>query len=266
MLKSQKYKDQGFVVIGVHTPEFAFEKKVSNIRKALADFNITYPVAVDSDYGTWNAYANHFWPADYLVDSQGRIREVHFGEGHYRKTEEAIRSLLAEAGLLKEGASRAVSRDSMDYSAIQSPETYLGYARATNFDSPEGVDFDADRHYTAPSDLLLNHWALQGVWNITGEKIRADAGSGSISFRFQAPKLNIVMKGIGDGTSARIFLDGSPLDSRNFGGSVSPDGTVRIHDAKLYNLVSLSPGDRKNHLFEIRFMKPKVEVYTFTFG
>ena len=262
----EKYKDQGFVVIGVHTPEFAFEKKVSNVRKALADFNITYPVAVDSNYGTWNAYANHFWPADYLVDSQGRIREVHFGEGHYRKSEEAIRSLLAEAGLLKEGVSRSVSRDSMDYSAIESPETYLGYSRATNFDSPEGVDSDEVKDYTTPSDLPLNHWALQGVWDITGEKIRADAGSGSISFRFQAPKLNIVMKGIGNGTSARIFLDGSPLDSRNFGKDVSPDGTVRIHDAKLYNLVSLSPGDRKNHLFEIRFIKPKVEVYTFTFG
>lgn len=262
----QKYKDQGFVVIGVHTPEFGFEKKVSNISKALTNFNITYPVAVDSAYGTWNAYHNQFWPADYLVDSQGRIREIHFGEGHYRKTEEAIRSLLDEAGSLKGNPGRPASPDSMDYSAIQSPETYLGYSRAANFSSPEEVDPDANRQYTNPSYLPLNHWALEGIWHIKGEKIRPVTQSDAISFRFQAPKLNIVMKGIGKGSSATILLDGVPLKPRDFGKDVAPDGSVIIRDAKLYNLVSLPSGESKSHLFQIRFAKPQVQVYTFTFG
>ena len=262
----QKYKDQGFVVIGVHTPEFGFEKNVSNIRKALTNFNITYPVAVDSDYETWNAYHNQFWPADYLVDSQGRIREVHFGEGHYRKTEDAIRSLLAEAGSLKGSAGRPGSPDSVDYSAIQSPETYLGYSRAASFGSPEMVDPDASRQYTTPFRLPLNYWALEGIWHISGEKIRPGSQNGAISFRFKAPKLNIVMKGIGNGTSAIIFLDGSPLKPRDFGKDVAPDGRIMVRDAKLYNLVSLPSGDRKTHLFQIRFEKPEVDVYTFTFG
>ncbi|MHB8421657.1 MAG: cytochrome c biogenesis protein DipZ [Leptospirales bacterium] len=262
----KKYKDQGFVVVGVHTPEFAFEKKVSNVEQAVKQFRITYPVAIDSNYGTWNAYSNQFWPADYLVDSQGRIREVHFGEGHYRKTEKAIRSLLAEAGSLKKDVTLGGQMDSTDFSRIQSPETYLGYGRAENFSSAERVDPDRTRSYTLPSSLRTNHWALQGAWKVSGEKIVLKKPEGAISFRFRAPKLNIVMKGIGKGTVAKIFLDGKPLPSQDFGMDVGPDGTTTIHDAKLYNLVTLPMNDSKNHLFQIRFFKPRVAVYTFTFG
>jgi cytochrome c biogenesis protein CcdA/thiol-disulfide isomerase/thioredoxin len=262
----KKYKDQGFVVVGVHTPEFAFEKKVSNVEKAVKQFQISYPVAIDSSYGTWNAYSNQYWPADYLVDSQGRIREIHFGEGHYRQTEKAIQSLLAEAGSLKKNVMLGGALDSTDFSSIQSPETYLGYSRANHFSSPGRVYPDGNHSYTFPSSLPSNHWALQGIWKISGEKIVLKHPAGAIRFRFRAPKLNIVMKGIGEGSVAKVFLDGKPLETRNFGNDVGPDGTITIHDPKLYNLVNLPINDSKDHLFEIRFPKPRVAVYTFTFG
>jgi cytochrome c biogenesis protein CcdA/thiol-disulfide isomerase/thioredoxin len=262
----QKYKDQGFVVVGVHTPEFAFEKKVSNVEKAVKEFQITYPVAIDSDYGTWNAYSNQYWPADYLVDSQGRIREVHFGEGHYRETEKAIQSLLAEAGSLKKNIMLEGALDSTDFSSIQSPETYLGYSRSNHFSSPERVYPDGQHSYTFPSSLPINHWALQGLWKISGEKIVLKNPEGAIMFRFRSPKLNIVMKGIGKGSMAKVFLDGKPLETSSFGNDVGPDGVITIRDPKLYNLVTLPINDSKDHLFEIRFMKPRVAVYTFTFG
>jgi thiol-disulfide isomerase/thioredoxin len=262
----EKYKDQGLVVIGVHTPEFSFEKKVSNVEGALKQFGITYPVAIDSNYGTWNAYRNQFWPAHYLIDARGRIREVHFGEGKYRKTEADIQSLLKEAGVLKKNVEIGSSFGSIDFSQIQSPETYLGYARAENFASSEPVDPDNVRAYSFPSTLNMNAWAIRGKWKIKGEKILLNGRKGAIEFRFHAPKLNIVMKGTEKGVSAQVFLDGKPLSASLDGSDLSRSGMVNVKEAKLYNLVTLPASDTRSHLFEIRFADPGVSVYTFTFG
>ncbi|MHB1286974.1 MAG: cytochrome c biogenesis protein DipZ [Leptospirales bacterium] len=262
----EKYKDQGLVVIGVHTPEFSFEKKVANIEGAVKQFGITYPVAIDSKYGTWNAYQNQYWPAHYLIDDRGRIREVNFGEGDYRKTEADIQSLLKEAGALKKNVDIGANFSSVDFSQIQSPETYLGYARAENFESSERVDPDTVRAYSFPSILHLNEWALRGKWKVKGEKILLNGRKGAIEFRFHAPKLNIVMKGPGKGESARVYLDGKPLLPSLYGTDLSKSGIVNVQKAKLYNLVTLPSNDTRSHLFEIRFTDPGVSVYTFTFG
>lgn len=261
-----KYKDQGLVVIGVHTPEFSFEKKIANIEGAVKQFGITYPVAIDSRYGTWNAYGNQFWPAHYLIDARGRIREVHFGEGKYRETEADIQSLLKEAGGLKTNVGIGSNLSSVDFSQIQSPETYLGYSRAVNFESSEHVDPDTVRNYSFPSSLNLNNWALRGKWTIKGEKILLTGGMGAIEFRFHAPKLNIVMKGPEKGVSAKVYLDGKPLAPSSYGADLSKSGRVNVQKAKLYNLVTLPLTDTRSHLFEIRFTEPGVSAYTFTFG
>ena len=262
----QKYKDQGLVIIGVHTPEFSFEKKVSNIEDAVKRFGITYPVAIDSRYGTWNAYGNQFWPAHYLIDASGKIREVHFGEGKYRKTEADIQSLLKEAGELNKNIDISTSFHSVDFSQIQSPETYLGYARATNFKSSQEVDPDSTRSYSFPLTLNLNEWALRGKWTIKGDKILLNGRKGAIEFRFHSPKLNIVMKGTETGVPAHVYLDGKPLSPSMYGADLSKSGMVNVQSAKLYNLVTLPSTDTRSHLLEIRFKNPGVSAYTFTFG
>ncbi len=262
----EKYKDQGLVVVGVHTPEFAFEKKTANVEKAVKQFGIDYPVAIDSRYGTWNAYSNQFWPAHYLIDARGRIREVHFGEGDYRKTEKAIQSLLSESGTLGKKVALSGPLASVNFMEIQSPETYLGYGRAERFSSPETVEPDATMNYSFPQSLGLNDWALMGTWRVKGEKVILEGPKGDLRFRFHAPKLNIVMKGSGESVKARVFLDGKPLPDGLYGSDVASDGSVTVRDAKLYNLVSLPAEDTGAHVFEIRFEAPGVSVYTFTFG
>lgn len=261
-----KYKDQGLVIVGVHTPEFAFEKNRANIAKAVTRFGINYPVAIDSSYRTWNAYANQFWPADYLIDSQGRIREVEFGEGNDRKIEQGIQALLAESGRMTAQETLDQPSETVDFSKILSPETYLGFARATHFKSPEGPDPDTLHRYTVPARLGTNDWALGGLWTIKGDKILLDQAGGTIRFRFRAPKLNIVMKGPEDGSTARVYLDGIPISPALFGKDLGQNGTVRVKGARLYNLVTLDPKDSRDHLFEIRFARPGVSAYTFTFG
>jgi cytochrome c biogenesis protein CcdA/thiol-disulfide isomerase/thioredoxin len=262
----EKYKDQGLVVVGVHTPEFAFEKKTANVEKAVKQFGIPYPVAIDSRYGTWNAYSNQFWPAHYLIDAQGRIREVHFGEGDYKKTEKAIQSLLAEAGTLNKKVALSGPLALVNFMEIQSPETYLGYGRAERFASPETVEPDSTMNYSFPQSLGLNEWALLGTWRVEGEKAILKGPKGDVRFRFHAPKLNIVMKGSGEKVKARVFLDGKPLPVGLYGSDVAPDGSVTVRNAKLYNLVSLPGDDTGSHVFEIRFEAPGAAIYTFTFG
>ena len=261
-----KYRDQGLVVVGVHTPEFAFEKDEGNVRKAILRYGIRYPVALDNFYGTWKAYDNRYWPAHYLFDAQGRLRDVHFGEGKYQETERAIQSLLMEARLLHAPKGLEPRASNVDFSRIDSPETYLGYARATNFSSREPASRDRAASYSVPSTLGLNAWALRGTWKIAGESAGLEAPGGAVRFRFKAPRLNLVMGGKGRKTRAVVRLDGKPLPADARGADTGPGGRLVVGAPRLYNLVALPAQDRGDHVFEIDFEEPGVELYAFTFG
>lgn len=263
----EKYRDQGLVVVGVHTPEFSFEKDGANVKKAIARYGIRYPVALDNFYGTWNAYNNNVWPAHYLFDARGRLREVHFGEGEYEETERSIRSLLSEAKLLHAASAIDRPRADVDFSLIESPETYIGYGRAQNFSSPEAVRRDKTHNYSSPPALRLNGWALRGPWKVTEEAAVLTAPGGGIRFHFKARQLNLVMRRDGGKyVKATVLLDGKPVSPGLRGSDVGPDGKLAVGDSRLYNLVNLSVGDRRDHLFEIEFEDAGVELYAFTFG
>jgi cytochrome c biogenesis protein CcdA/thiol-disulfide isomerase/thioredoxin len=262
-----KYRDQGFVVIGVHTPEFTFEKEAGNVKKAIGRYGIRYPVALDNFYGTWKAYNNVAWPTHYLFDTQGRLREVHIGEGAYEETERSIRSLLGEAKLLRSRQEIDRPAATVDFSRIESPETYVGYGRARKFSSPEASANDRVRKYTSPASLGLNEWALRGTWKISREAAFLEAPGGGVRFRFRAPRLHLVMRSMdGMGVAARILLDGKPVPPDRRGKDVEPDGRLTVADSRLYDLVDLSAKDPRDHVFEIDFEKPGVAVYSFTFG
>ncbi len=261
-----KYRNDGFVVVGVHTPEFAFEKNEENVKKAIERYGIRYPVALDNFYGTWKAYDNHYWPAHYLFDAQGRLREVHFGEGEYEETERAIQSLLMEAKRLHAPVGLDRRASSVDFSRIDSPETYVGYARAQNFASPQKPSGDRAENYTAPASLGLNDWALRGTWKITGESAELEAPGGGVRFHFKAPKLNLVMSGNGVEVEATVLLDGKPVSTDARGADTGADGRLLVGAPRLYNLVTLPSQDRGDHVFEIDFEKPGVELFAFTFG
>jgi len=262
-----KYRDQGFVVVGVHTPEFTFEKDEGNVKKAIARHGIHYPVALDNFYGTWGAYNNNVWPAHYLFDAQGRLREVHFGEGEYEETERSIQSLLREAKLIHAVRDIDPPAANVAFSRIDSPETYVGYGRARNFSSPEAPAHDRTRNYTTPGTLGLNEWALRGAWKITREAAVLAAPGGGVRFHFKARQLNLVMRGEGNrGVKARVLLDGKPVPPDRRGTDVGPDGRLTVGDSRLYDLVDLSAKDRGGHVFEIDFEEPGVALYSFTFG
>lgn len=262
----ETYRDQGLVIVGVHTPEFQFEKEDGNIRSAISRHRIKYPVAVDNDYGTWKAYHNQFWPAKYLIDAEGKLRLTHFGEGDEDEFERAIQSVLTEAQLLHKPVAVAPQKKSVELFKIRSPETYLGYQRTSNFVSNERIEEDKTTNYTPPPSLRLNHWALGGAWKVIDEASVLQAPGGKIQFRFEAPKLNLVMKGSEKGISGKVFIDGAPIPANMRGADVGPDGKVIISDARLYNLVVLPKDDDKEHLFELIFESPNVALYAFTFG
>ncbi len=261
-----KYEGQGFAVVGVHTPEFSFEKDEANVKAAVARYGIRYPVALDNFYGTWNAYNNNAWPADYLFDARGRLREVHFGEGDYEETERAIQTLLAEARLLRAPVAVDRPKANVDFALIDSPETYVGYRRARNFSSPEPAEQDRTARYSLPSALALNAWALRGTWKITGEDAVLEAPRGGVRFHFEALQLNLVMGGRAKGSSAVVRLDGTPIPPSLRGADVGPDGRLVVGDSRLYSLVRLPANDPRNHVFEIDFEQPGVALYAFTFG
>jgi thiol-disulfide isomerase/thioredoxin len=265
-----KYKDAGLVVIGVHTPEFSFEKEQPNVERAVHDYQVVYPVPMDNDYKIWNSFNNEYWPADYIMDGKGKIRYHHFGEGSYDKTERTIQDLLKENGATLPsgplisapgtGIKLAPSND------VFSPETYVGYRRADQFVSPESVARDAPRTYTAPKSLELNQWALRGSWSIAAEGGVLQSAPGSILFRFHARDLHLVA---GPGSSAtpihfRVTLDGAPPGD-NHGLDTAPDGTGTITTPRLYQLLR-QPGPIRDHTFEIHFLDPGAEAYVFTFG
>jgi hypothetical protein len=260
------------VVVGVHTPEFAFERDVANVRQAVRDLNITYSVAIDSRYEIWRAFANEYWPAHYLIDADGIIRYHHFGEGQYEETEKVIQQLLKERGAIPgdagvpllvdaTGAQAAPSR-----SAAKSPETYLGYERQDNFSSPQPVTKDVPARYTAPVSPMLNQWGLAGQWNVRAEDALLLSTPGAIRFRFHARDLHLVLGSASNGRAVRfrVLIDNTaPLEDR--GVDVNADGTGLVTGHRLYQLVR-QKGPIEDRTFEIQFLDPGVEAFAFTFG
>ena len=268
---AEKYSNEGLVVVGVHTPEFAFEKDVDNVSRAVRDMRIDYPVAIDGDYAVWSAFDNYYWPAIYVADGEGLIRHHHFGEGEYQLLEMVIQQLLAEAGSADAGR-ELVSVEARgaeapaDWATLRSPENYTSYVRTENFASPGGP-VPGKRHvYTAPAELGLNHWALAGDWTLGDQATTLHSGTGQIAYRFHARDLHLVMGPAVRGTSARfrVRIDGQPPGAAH-GADVDDDGNGTLAEQRLYQLIR-QPGPIADRTFEITFLDPDVQVYAFTFG
>jgi thiol-disulfide isomerase/thioredoxin len=264
------YRDRGLVVIGVHTPEFSFERDVENIREAVQSMGIGYPVAIDSGYAVWEAFANHYWPALYFVDATGRIRHHVFGEGDYERSEQVIRQLLDEAGAgAIDQLPVTVAADGVeapaDWDDVATGETYLGYARGGDSASPEPTG-PGGRRYSLPARLRPNQWALSGTWSLGSEAVVLDEAGGRIAFSFHARDLNLVMGPVTRGGSAhfRVRLDGQPPGAAH-GVDVDDDGKGVVADQRLYQLIRqpLPVADRQ---FEIEFSTPGIQAVVFTFG
>lgn len=273
---AEKYKDQGLVVIGVHAPEFAFEKDVKNVRKAVADLKIGYPVAVDNNYAIWRAFGNQYWPAHYFIDAQGQVRHHHFGEGGYDQSERVIQQLLAEAGRAKgskvevEGGLVAVkatgAQAPSDGKDVGSPETYVGYDRAENFASAGGAVRDARHVYALAGPLKLNAWGLAGDWTIGAEQAGLNAPGGKIAYRFHARDLHLVLGPAANGAKVRyrVTIDGKPPGA-NHGMDTDAAGNGVITGQRLYQLVR-QKGAIGDRTFEIQFLDAGAQAYAFTFG
>ncbi|MCI4677340.1 cytochrome c biogenesis protein DipZ [Rhodoblastus acidophilus] len=268
---ADRYRDQGLVVIGVHAPEFAFERDISNVKRAVADLHIDYPVAIDNDYAIWRAFGNQYWPAEYLIDARGHLRHQHFGEGDYAETEKAIQELLAEAGHAVAPSKPVLDKASgveaaPDFAALKSPETYIGYGRAENFASPDGAVQDRAHAYEGVADLKLNQWSLAGDWTVQEERAELDKPGGAIFFRFHARDLNLVLGPGADGKPVRfkVTVDGA-VPGASHGVDVNAQGEGTVTGDRLYQLVRQS-GDIRDRLFRIEFLDPGVRAYAFTFG
>ena len=268
---AEKYKDQGLVVIGVHAPEFAFERDPANVRAAVKDLGVTYPVALDNNYAIWRAFQNKYWPAHYFIDAKGQIRHHHFGEGEYDQSEAVIQALLAETGrpvadtgFVKAAAEGAeLAPDDKD---SQSNETYIGFHRAERFASPGGEAHDKPRLYTIPSGLALNQWALAGKWLVRDERAELKDANGRIAYRFHARDLHLVLGPAADNKPLRfkITIDGA-APGADHGADTDADGVGQITAQRLYQLVRQS-GDIRDRTFEIEFLDPGVQAFAFTFG
>ncbi len=267
---AEKYKDQGLVVIGVHAPEFAFEKKIDNVKHAIDEFQIGYPVAVDNDFNIWRAFQNNYWPALYIADANGQIRYHHFGEGEYDKSEKVIQDLLAEAG--SQTAQKDIAapdakgaQSAPDLGNLRSSETYLGYKRALNFASPEGLLADVAQDYTI-AEPQLNQWGLSGNWTVGAEQATPNRASGGITYRFSARDLHLVLGKAGDGKAVRfqVKIDGK-VPGEHHGSDIDAEGNGTVTETRLYQLVRQA-GDVEERTFEIRFLDPGVEAFVFTFG
>jgi cytochrome c biogenesis protein CcdA/thiol-disulfide isomerase/thioredoxin len=263
-----KYRDRGLVILGVHTPEFAFERDLGNVRAAVERYDIRYPVVTDNDYRVWRAFENRYWPAHYLIDAGGTARDRHFGEGGYAETERAIQTLLREAG------ARDVPDDLVDPSrngvmaadsgAERTPETYLGYLRGEGFASPEGVKADGLLAYTLPKDLPPGRWALSGAWTVEKERALAGGAGGRIAYRFQGRDLHLVLGPTATGpVRFRVRIDGAEPGADR-GADVAADGGGTIDRERLYQLIRQDRS--RERLFEIEFLDPGASAYAFTFG
>ncbi|MBN9070378.1 MAG: cytochrome c biogenesis protein DipZ [Rhizobiales bacterium] len=267
---AEKYADRGLVVVGVHTPEFAFEKDAGNVKKAVADLGILYPVAIDNDYAVWRAFGNQYWPAHYFIDAQGRIRHHHFGEGSYEESERVIQELLAEAGAKDTPAgfvsvSATGAEAASDQSGVRSPETYVGYGRAENFVSPGGAIHDAPATYEDGAPRL-NEWGLAGDWTVGKEHAALNAADGRIVYRFHARDLHLVLGPGPDGKPVRfrVTLDGRPPGA-DHGTDTDAGGEGTVTGQRLYQLVRQQQGGA-DRTFAIEFLDPGVQAYAFTFG
>jgi thiol-disulfide isomerase/thioredoxin len=266
-----KYGEHGLTVIGVHTPEFGFEHDIDNVVAHSRSLGVEYPIAVDSDYAVWSAFANHFWPAVYLADGEGRIRFHHFGEGEYAMTEMAIQQLLLDAGVdgIDQGLVMVEPRGlevAADWQTLQSPETYVGYNQSTGFAQDGVARFDEPRAYTPPGRLPLNSWGLSGNWTVAGQAALSNEPGGRIAFHFHARDLNLVMGPSSREASIpfRVFLDGQ-LATDTRGTDVGSDGSGTVNDQRTYQLIR-QPGSITDRLFEVEFLDAGVEAYCFTFG
>jgi thiol-disulfide isomerase/thioredoxin len=268
---SQKYKDHGLIVVGVHTPEFGFEKEVDNVRRATKAISIDYPIAMDSDYTIWNAFGNEYWPALYFVDAQGHIRHHVFGEGEYQQSEAVIQQLLTEAGasgfkrepVIVNG--RGAEADA-DWADLGSAENYVGYERTENFASPGGVARDKPGIYTVPPKLDLNHWALSGDWTMGQQAVGMNKAGGRIAYRFHARDLHLVMGPAAPGKTIRfrVLIDGHAPGPAH-GVDVDDQGNGTLDGPRMYQLIRQSK-PVSNRQFEIEFLDSGVEVFSFTFG
>jgi thiol-disulfide isomerase/thioredoxin len=261
---SQAYRDEGLIVVGVHTPEFTFEHDIAGVRRATEARAIDYPVALDNDYEVWSAFANHYWPALYFVDTDGVIRDQHFGEGRYEQSERVIQRLL---GVEREPVSvegLGVEAEA-DWKHLRTPETYLGYERGERFASPGAAALDERRAYELPEPLPSNHWALAGEWTIEREKAVLDQGGGSVAYRFDARDAHLVLSpGARDPIAFRVLLDGE-APGPSHGVDIDEDGNGLLGDGRLYQLVREHDRVRERTL-EITFLEPGAEAYAFTFG
>jgi thiol-disulfide isomerase/thioredoxin len=268
---AEKYKDQGLVVIGVHSPEFRFEKDVDNVRRAAKDMKIDFPIALDNDHAIWRAFENQYWPAIYVIDAQGRIRYHQFGEGEYERSERIIQQLLSEAGVSGIGDQLAAVdaggvEAEADWAHLKSPENYLGHERTENFVSPGGAVVDKPRVYAAPARVKLNHWALSGDWTVKKDAIVLNKASGRIAYRFHARDLHLVMGPAVRGASVRfrVLIDGQPPGAAH-GIDLDDQGNGTVAEQRLYQLIR-QPNPIVDRQFEIEFLDPGVEAFAFTFG
>jgi thiol-disulfide isomerase/thioredoxin len=268
---AENYRDRGLVVVGVHTPEFPFERNVVNVRRAADDMNVWYPIALDSDYEVWRAFSNRYWPAIYLADADGRIRHHQFGEGGYDDCERGIQQLLREAGA--EGIADdlvAITPDGFeaqaDWTNLRSPETYLGYAQGQNFASRGDAEIGGPNRYAAPEALMLNQWALAGDWTIESGASVLDGAEGRIAYRFHARDVNLVMSPPASETPVpfRVLVDGQPPGDAH-GLDVDEDGRGTVAEQRLYQLVR-ERGAIADRTFEVTFLASGVQAYVFTFG
>jgi hypothetical protein len=261
---SKAYRDDGLVVIGVHTPEFSFERETDRVRLAVKEREIDYPVAIDNDYAIWTAFDNQYWPALYFVDTDGIIRDEHFGEGRYEQSEQVIQRLLgverepvAVEGLGVEAAA--------DWDHLRTAETYLGYGRAARSALPAGVALDKSRPYEIPERLSLNRWALGGEWTLRPEHVVLDEAGGSIAFRFHARDAHLVLSaGAREPIAFRVLLDGK-VPGRSHGVDVDEAGNGVLRAGRMYQLIRQEPEVRECTV-EIAFLEAGAEAYAFTFG
>jgi thiol-disulfide isomerase/thioredoxin len=268
---AEKYKDNGLVVVGVHTPEFSFEKDLGNVRRAAKELRVDYPIAVDSDYAIWKAFDNHYWPALYFIDAQGHIRHHQFGEGDYDRAEQVIQQLLTEAGqtkfdrtLVKADAQGA--EVAADWKTLATPETYIGYANGERFASPGGKVRDRSQTYAAPEQLKLNTWALAGDWTMMREFSVANQANGKVAFRFHARDVHLVMGPATRGSTLRyrVTIDGKPPGASH-GVDVDAQGLGTLDQPRMYQLIRQT-GPVADRQVEIEFLDPGAQLFAFTFG
>jgi thiol-disulfide isomerase/thioredoxin len=261
---SQAYRNDGLVVIGVHTPEFSFEHELERVRLATRERAIDYPVALDNDYAIWRAFDNHYWPALYFADADGVIRDQHFGEGRYEQSERIIQRLLGLERELVSVEGLGVEAEA-DWHHLRTPETYLGHERSEHFASPGDAAYDERRAYQLPERLRLNHWALAGEWTIGRENVVLDQAAGSIAYRFHARDAHLVLSpGTREPIPFRLLLDGE-APGPSHGVDVDKAGNGVLRDGRLYQLVRERDAVRERTL-EITFLEPGAEAYVFTFG